>query len=126
LVELIGEKDTYWQINNRIYQIIQHKMAISNIEKHGSWYEIYDEKGKKTKTLSATIGEVEGFGRDFFVVSRSAWIELYDEGGRKYKTLPASIGNIVSVSSNGFVVRNGSWLDTYDKTGKKINTRSAK
>ena len=45
-------------------------MAISNIDSRGSWYDIYDEKGKKTKSLSTSIGDIEGFGADFFVVSR--------------------------------------------------------
>ena len=85
-------------------------MAISNIERRSAWYDIYDERGKKTKTLNSSIGEIEGFGADFFVVSRSSWYDLYDENGRKYKTLLNSIGDIVSVSSNGFIVRRSSWL----------------
>ena len=35
-------------------------MAISMIERHGSWYEIYDERGKKQKTVSEQIGMVLG------------------------------------------------------------------
>jgi hypothetical protein len=41
-------------------------MAISNIERHSAWYDIYDARGKKIKTLSASIGEIKGFGADFF------------------------------------------------------------
>ncbi|MDD3771335.1 MAG: hypothetical protein PHC38_01605 [Weeksellaceae bacterium] len=101
-------------------------MAISNIDNRGSWYDIYDERGKKAKTLSSNIGDIEGFSSDFFIVNRGSWYDLYDEDGKKYKTLSTNIGDFVSVSGNTFVVKRGSWLDTYDKSGKKINTRSAR
>ena len=81
---------------------------------------------KEGKTLPASIGEIEGFSSDFFVVSRSSWYDLYDDEGKKYKTLPESIGQIVAVSGNTFVVRRSSWHDTYDSTGKKINTKPAR
>ena len=59
-------------------------MAISNIESRSAWYDIYDHNGKKTQTLSNSIGKIEGFGSDFFVVSRSAWYDIYNENGKKY------------------------------------------
>lgn len=62
-------------------------MAISNIEHRGYYYDLYNEAGKKYKTISDNIGNVEGFGADFFVVSCGAWYHLYDETGKKYKTL---------------------------------------
>ena len=83
-------------------------MSISNIERRSSWYDIYNESGKKTKTLSSSIGDIEGFGSDFFVVSRSSWYDLYDENGKKYKTLSNTIGSIVSVLSNGFLIKRSS------------------
>lgn len=100
-------------------------MAISMIERRSAWYDIYDERGKKQKTLSESIGEVLGWAANFFVVRRSAWYDLYDESGKKYKTLSESIGSFVSISGDTFIVRRSAWLDTYDRTGKKINTRSA-
>ena len=39
---------------------------------------MYNETGKKYKTISDNIGNVEGFGADFFVVSCGAWYHLYD------------------------------------------------
>lgn len=101
-------------------------MAISMIEERGSWYYIYDERGKKQKTLSANIGNLLGWSSDFFIVENGSWYYLYDEDGKKLKTLSANIGDFVSISGNTFCVRNGSWLYTYDKDGKKINTRSAR
>jgi hypothetical protein len=99
--------------------------AISNIEKKGSWYYIYNEKGKKIKTMSGSIGEIEGFSSTFFIVSKGSWYYFYDENGKHYKTLSNSTGKILSVSGDTFVVQKGSWVYTYNKNGKKINSRAA-
>lgn len=98
--------------------------AISNIEKKGTWYYIYNEKGKKYKTLSANIGDVKGFSSNFFIVSKGSWYYLYDENGKHYKTMSNSIGEIISVSGDTFVVQKASWIYTYNKKGKKISTRA--
>jgi hypothetical protein len=57
-------------------------MAISMIELRSSWYDIYNEHGKKQKTLSTTIGEVLGWSSEFFIVKRSSWYDLYDGNGK--------------------------------------------
>ncbi len=75
------------------------------IERRSAWYDIYDERGKKQKTLSESIGEVLGWAANFFVVRRSAWYDLYDESGKKYKTLSESIGSFVSISGDTFSMR---------------------
>ena len=41
---------------------------ISHIETTKSWYYIYDQNGKKTKTLSTTIGDLQGFSASIFIV----------------------------------------------------------
>jgi hypothetical protein len=99
---------------------------ISNIEKKGSWYHIYNEKGQKIKTLSESIGKLEGFSSIFFIVSKGSWYYLYDENGKRYRTLSSSTGKIISVSGDTFVVRKNSWIYTYNKDGKKISTRAVK
>jgi hypothetical protein len=109
-----------------IFQVNVCYSAISNIEKKGSWYHIYNEKGKKIKTLSDNIGKIEGFGSTFFVVSKGSWYYLYDENGKRYQTLSDSTGKIISVSGDTFVVQKGSWIHTYNKSGKKISSRAAK
>src|SRR5574344_664682 len=59
-------------LNSRQY-LKKNIMAISNIEKNGSWYYIYDEKGKKAKTLSVSaIGDIVDFSADFFVTKSPA------------------------------------------------------
>jgi hypothetical protein len=101
--------------------------SISAIDRNGSWYYLYDENGRKYKTLSVnTTGNIVGWSASFFVAQNGSWIYLYDAEGRKYKTLShSSTGDVIAVSGNTFVTRNGSWIYTYDASGKKINTRAA-
>lgn len=56
---------------------------ISTIERSGSWYYLYDEGGKKYKTLSASsVGEVVGYSSTFFVSRSGSWIYLWDTEGK--------------------------------------------
>lgn len=99
--------------------------SISNIERQGSWYYVYNEQGKKVKTLSASsIGEVKGWCSDFFVAQSGSWISLYNADGKKLKTFNTNtIGEVISVSANTFTTKMGNWIYTYDANGKKLNTR---
>ena len=100
--------------------------SISYIETTKNWYYIYDQDGKKTKTLSSAIGELQGFSSTFFVVKSSSWYYIYDANGKKTKTLSEStVGKVLSVSGETFTSQVGSWIYTWSKEGKKINTRSA-
>lgn len=100
--------------------------SISNVERNGSWYYIYDEAGKKVKTMSAsTVGEVKGWCSTFIVSQNGSWIYLFDINGRKLKTLSVStVGEVIAVSGNTFTSRKGNWIYTYDASGKRIHTRS--
>ena len=100
--------------------------SISNVEQRGSWYYIYDEAGRKVKTMSAsTLGEVKGWCSTFIVSQNGSWIYLYDIDGRRLKTLSVStVGEVIAVSGNTFTSRKGNWIYTYDATGKRIHTRS--
>ena len=99
---------------------------ISYIKNDGSWYMVYDEQGKKITTVSrSTVGELVGWGIDFFVSLDGSWYKIYDSSGKRINTLSkSSIGKVVAVSGNTFTTEDGSFLKTYDKTGKKIYTRS--
>jgi len=101
---------------------------ISHIETTKNWYYIYDESGKKIKTLYRSgIGEIKGWGKDFFVTKRGPYYLICDANGNTLKTLGAqSVGEVVSVSSSTFTSRLGVWIYTWNKEGKKINTRGAK
>jgi hypothetical protein len=105
---------------------LQAQKQISYIKDDGAWYQVYDESGKKVTTLSKqTVGEVVGWGSDFFVAVDGAWVKTYDIKGKNICTLSKqSVGEVIGVSGNTFTSRDGSWIKIYDKTGKKINTRS--
>lgn len=101
---------------------------ISSVETKGSWIYIFNDKGKKYKTLStSSVGDVKGFSSSFFVSESGSWVYLWDSEGKRYKTLSKStVGDIIGVAGDTFTSRNGNWIYTWDKNGKKINTRYAK
>ena len=100
---------------------------ISYIETTKNWYYIYDESGKKIKTLYRNgIGEIKGWGKDFFVTKRGPYYLICDANGNTLKTLGVqTVGEVVSVSGNTFTSRLGPWLYLWNKEGKKIQTRGA-
>ena len=106
---------------------MQAQKEISYIETTKNWYYIYDESGKKIKTLYRNgIGDIKGWGKDFFVSKRGAFYLICDAEGKTLKTLGAqSVGEVVSVSGTTFTSRFGVWIFTWNKEGKKINTRAA-
>ena len=100
---------------------------ISYIETTKNWYYIYDESGKKIKTLYRDgIGDIKGWGKDFFVTKRGPFYLICDAEGKTLKTLGAqSVGEVVSVSGSTFTSRLGPWIYLWNKDGKKIHTRGA-
>jgi len=102
--------------------------SISHIETTKSWYYIYDQNGKKIKTVSTSQGELKGYSSTFYIIKQgSGFYITYDINGKRLHTFGASsVGEIVGVAGDTFTSRNGSWLYTWSKDGKKINTRSAK
>lgn len=106
---------------------MQAQKQISYIKSDGAWYQVYDENGKKITTLSRqSVGEVVGWGSDFFVSLDGSWYKTYDLKGKKIATLSKqTVGEVIGVSGNTFTSKDGSWIKIYDKTGKKIRTNSA-
>jgi hypothetical protein len=106
---------------------MQAQKQISFIKDDGAWYQVYDDKGKKITTVSKqTVGEIVGWGTDFFVAFDGSWYKTYDMEGKKICTLSKqTVGKVVGVSSNTFTSKDGSWYKIYDKNGKKINTLPA-
>ena len=106
--------------------VVMKAQSISHIETTKSWYYIYDQDGKKTKTLSTNIGELQGFSASFFVVKSGVWYYIYDATGKKTKALSEStVGKVLSVTGETFTSQLGSWIYTWSKEGKKISTRAA-
>ena len=106
---------------------MQAQKQISYIKAEGAWYMVYDERGKKVSTLSKqSIGDVVGWGSDFFVAVDRAWVKLYDIKGKRILTLSRqSTGEVIGVSGNTFTCRDKNWIKIYDKTGKRISTHPA-
>jgi hypothetical protein len=107
-----------------LFSMFANAQQISYIKADGAWYQVYDEAGKKVTTLSkSSIGEVVGWGSDFFVAVDGAWVKTYDINGKKICTLSKqTVGEVIGVSGSTFTCREGRWIKIYDKKGKKINT----
>jgi hypothetical protein len=72
------------------------------------------------------VGELKGWGSDFFVAKHHSFYYIYDAKGRTLKTMSVSnVGEIVGVSNNTITSRKGCWIFTWNKEGKKISARSA-
>ncbi len=104
------------------------QQQISYIEETKNWYYVYDEKGKIIGGLSrSSVGEIKGWGSDFFVAKRYSFYYICDAKGRTLKTMNVSdVGEIVAVTSSTITSRRGDWILTWSKEGKKISARTAK
>ncbi len=103
------------------------RQQISYIEETKNWYYVYDEQGKRIGGLSrSSIGELKGWGNDFFVSKRYSYYYICDAKGKTLKTMNVSdVGEIVGVTNTTITSRKGSWIFTWNKEGKKISARSA-
>lgn len=101
---------------------------ISSVENNGNWVYMYDDTGRKYKSLSySSVGDVMGFSATFFVSRNGNWIYLFDSEGKKYKSLSySSLGDVIGVAGDTFTSRKGGWIYTWDKNGKKIKSRYGK
>ena len=101
---------------------------ISHIETTKNWYYIYDQDGKKIKTLSTSQGELKGYSSTFYIIKQgTAFYITYDVKGKRLHTWGASsVGEILGVAGDTFTSRNGAWIYTWSKDGKKISTRASK
>ena len=102
--------------------------SISHIETTKNWYYIYDQDGKKIKTLSTSQGELKGYSSTFYIIKQgTAFYITYDVKGKRLHTWGvSSVGEILGVAGDTFTSRQCAWIYTWDKNGKKINTRAAK
>ena len=102
------------------------RQQISYIEETKNWYYVYDEQGKRIGGLSrSSVGELKGWGSDFFVSKRYSYYYICDAKGKTLKTMNVSdVGEIVGVSNSTITSCKGSWIFTWNKEGKKISARS--
>lgn len=107
--------------------IVAQAQQISYVEETKNWYYVYDDAGKKIGGLSrSSIGELKGWGSDFFVAKYYSYYRIYDAKGKVLKAMNVSdVGEIVGVSGKTITSRKGSWIYTWNKEGKKIRATSA-
>ena len=91
--------------------------SISHIETTKNWYYIYDQNGRKIKTLSTSQGELKGYSSTFYIMKQgSAFYITYDVNGKRLHTFgAASVGEILAVSGDTFTSRQGAWIYTWSK-----------
>jgi lipoprotein-anchoring transpeptidase ErfK/SrfK len=99
--------------------------SISYIETTKNWYYIYDQNGRKIKTLSTSQGELKGYSSTFYIIKQgTAFYITFDVNGKRLHTFGVgSVGEIVGVAGDTFTSHMGVWIYTWTKDGKKINTR---
>lgn len=102
--------------------------SISHIETTENWYYIYDQDGKKIRTISTSQGELKGYSASFYILKQgTAFYITYDVSGKRLHTFGASsVGEVLAVSGDTFTSRSGVWIFTWSKEGKKISTRAAR
>ena len=67
------------------------RQQISYIEETKNWYYVYDEQGKRIGGLSrSSVGELKGWGSDFFVSKRYSYYYICDAKGKTLKTMSVS------------------------------------
>ncbi len=74
--------------------------SISHIETTKSWYYIYDQDGKKIKTISTSQGELKGYSSTFYIIKQgSGFYITYDASGKRLHTFGASsVGEILGAT----------------------------
>ena len=108
-------------------QTTAKKEGISYIETTKNWYYIYNQDGKKIRTLTTSQGELKGYSNTFYILKQGASFYMtYDVSGKRLHTFGAgSVGEILGVSGDTFTSTRGVWIFTGSKEGKKISTRAA-
>ena len=121
-------KRTVFSLLLFLLAMVARAQHISYIEDTKNWYYVYDEAGKKIGGLSrSSIGELKGWGSDFFVAKYYSFYRIYDAKGKVLKAMNASdVGEIVGVSGNTITSRKGNWIYIWSKEGKKINAKTKK
>jgi hypothetical protein len=58
-------------------------MSISDVQLKGSWYAVFDEKGKKVKEISqSSVGEYKGNGDEFIILKRGVGMRSIPQKGK--------------------------------------------
>lgn len=101
--------------------------AIGFIETTKNWYYVYDQNGRRIRTISTSQGELKGYSSTFYILKEgTAFYVTFEANGRRIHTFGAStVGEVLAVIGDTFTSRQGPWLHTWTKDGKKLSTRAA-
>ena len=74
-----------------------------------AWYYIYDQSGKKIRTLSTSQGELKGYTSTFYIIKQgTAYYITYDANGKRLHTFGAgTVGEVLGAAGDTFTSRNG-------------------
>ena len=94
--------------------------AIGFIETTKAWYYIYDQNGRRLRTLSTSQGELKGYSSTFYILKEgTAFYVTFDVNARRLHTFGAStVGEVLAVTGDNFTSRQGPWLHTWTRTAK--------
>lgn len=99
--------------------------SISHIETIKSWYHVYDENGKLTKTISTSRGELMGYSASFYILKRGSYYMSYDIKGTRLHTFAVhEVGEILTAIGDTITSRRGPRIYIWSKEGRKIKTRA--
>ena len=91
-----------WTLLVFVFMVVdmQAQKQISYIEETKNWYYVYDEAGKKIGGLSrSSVGDLKGWGNDFFVAKYYSFYRIYDAKGKVLKAMNVSdVGEIVGAA----------------------------
>ena len=78
-------------------QTTAKKESISYIETTKNCYYIYNQDGKKIRTLTTSQGELKGYSNTFYILKQGASFYMtYDVSGKRLHTFGAgSVGEII-------------------------------
>jgi hypothetical protein len=80
-------------------------MAIADVQKKGSFIEVYDSNGRRISYMSSSKKEVSGVTGDFFVVTAGSFVEVYDEKCKRISYMSSSNKEVLVAAGNSFTVK---------------------
>jgi len=85
--------------------------SISNIERDGMWYELFDENDKQYKIVcTSECGELKGYSDKLIVFQKYGFYYIYDSCMKRQGLLSVSTtGDIASVTGETITTRKDSW-----------------
>ena len=72
-------------------------MDISDVQLKGSYYQVFDDRGKKISELSSVYGELCGIASDFYILRSGNYYVTYGCNSKKIADLSVSHGEFKNI-----------------------------